>query len=183
MYAPDLRGHRLTERPGDYGFATLRDDARAFLDALGLDRVDVVGHSLGGAVACLLAQSDPDRVGRLVLEDPAPPFPLSPPRPPARREDFDAVLDFDWDLIAAADADLNRPDPAWAEGLPGITAPTLVVGGGPAGHVPRELLARMAELIPDGRFLTIGAGHLVHRDRPVEFLTALKDFGLGRADA
>lgn len=178
VYAPDLRGHRLSDWPGGYGFETLRDDARAFLDALGLERVDVVGHSLGGAVACLLARSDPHRVERVVLEDPAPPFPLSPPRPPARRADYDPVLDFDWDMIAATDADLNEPDPAWAAGLPGITAPVLVVGGGPASHVPQERLARMAELIPAGRFLTIDAGHLVHRERPAEFLAALRDFGL-----
>lgn len=41
--------------------------ALALLDALGVDRVDVVGHSMGGIVATMLAANVPDRVRRLVL--------------------------------------------------------------------------------------------------------------------
>lgn len=37
------------------------------LDTLGLDRVQVVGHSMGGAMALLLADRQPQRVTRLVL--------------------------------------------------------------------------------------------------------------------
>jgi pimeloyl-ACP methyl ester carboxylesterase len=58
---------------GTYAYERMRDDVRAFLAALGAERADLVGHSLGGAVACLLAQRDPAAVRRLVLEDvPAP---------------------------------------------------------------------------------------------------------------
>ena len=38
-----------------------------FLDALGLDRVDIVGNSMGGALALALASRHPERVRRLVL--------------------------------------------------------------------------------------------------------------------
>ncbi len=43
------------------------DAAALFLDALGVDEVDVVGHHTGGVIAVELAASHPDRVRRLVL--------------------------------------------------------------------------------------------------------------------
>jgi 4,5:9,10-diseco-3-hydroxy-5,9,17-trioxoandrosta-1(10),2-diene-4-oate hydrolase len=47
--------------------AILRD----FLDALALDRVVLVGNSIGGAAALRLAADSPDRVSALILENPA----------------------------------------------------------------------------------------------------------------
>ncbi|NBM19778.1 alpha/beta fold hydrolase, partial [Streptomyces sp. GC420] len=51
VYAVDLRGHGRSSWPGTYSFELMRDDVRAFLGALGVERADVVGHSMGGAVA------------------------------------------------------------------------------------------------------------------------------------
>ncbi len=45
----------------------LADDAVRLLDTLGIDRIDVVGHSLGGAIAQQIAVFHPERVNRLVL--------------------------------------------------------------------------------------------------------------------
>lgn len=58
------RGDRL-EHP--YSFARLVDFVREFQDALGLRSASVVGHSMGGWLASLLAYESPDRVDRLVL--------------------------------------------------------------------------------------------------------------------
>ena len=69
VYAPDLRGHGLSDWSGDYSLELMRADVLGFLDALGLDRVDLIGHSMGGLVAYLLAGECPERVGRLILED------------------------------------------------------------------------------------------------------------------
>ena len=69
---PDLLGHGLSDRPGDFGY-TLDDHAQALsvaLDTAGVRAADVVGHSLGGAVALVLAHRRPDLVGRLVLAEP-----------------------------------------------------------------------------------------------------------------
>jgi pimeloyl-ACP methyl ester carboxylesterase len=63
------------------------------------------------------------------------------------------------------------------DGVPAITAPTLVIGGGSTSPVPQQLLAKLAGLVPDATLVTIeGAGHAVHRNRPAEFLDAVRPF-------
>jgi lipase len=54
-----------------WNLGTHTDDLVHTLDALHLDRVDVVGHSFGGRLGLELAARHPERVGRLVLLDPA----------------------------------------------------------------------------------------------------------------
>ncbi|MEU9314769.1 alpha/beta hydrolase [Streptomyces sp. NPDC048295] len=176
VYAFDFRGHGLSDWPGRYSFELFRDDLHAFLEARNLAGATVIGHSMGAAAAYLLAEREPGLIGRLVLEEVPPPFPLDPPRAPARRPDEE--LDFDWPVVPSTDAQLNGPDPAWRERLGGITAPTLVIGGGPTSQIAQERLVWLAGRIPGGRFVTIEAGHLVHTDRPDEFLAEIRKFGL-----
>jgi pimeloyl-ACP methyl ester carboxylesterase len=51
----------------DYGHAAQAARVVGFMDAMGIDRAHVVGHSMGGSVAAHLALSYPGRVNRLVL--------------------------------------------------------------------------------------------------------------------
>jgi 4,5:9,10-diseco-3-hydroxy-5,9,17-trioxoandrosta-1(10),2-diene-4-oate hydrolase len=76
VYAMDLLGMGLSERvPGlDASLAASVDRMIAFMDALHLDKADIVGTSHGGALAMLMAARYPDRVGKLVLAAPANPF-------------------------------------------------------------------------------------------------------------
>ncbi|MET8979670.1 alpha/beta hydrolase [Streptomyces sp. NPDC004539] len=174
VYAPDLRGHGHSDWPGEYGYEAMRDDVHAYLTTLGLTRPDVIGHSLGGIVACLLAQEHPGHVRRLVLEDVPVTIPLDPPRPPAERPPGE--LPYDWAMITATDAQRNAPDPAWRAGAVRITAPTLLIGGGPGSPIPQEQVAELAGLLPDVRHVTVDAGHLVHANRPQEFLVHVEGF-------
>ncbi|MFJ9576668.1 alpha/beta fold hydrolase [Streptomyces sp. NPDC101191] len=177
VYALDLRGHGLSDRPGHYGFGVFRDELSGFLKALGLTAVTVVGHSMGAGAACLLAQREPDLIGRLVLEEPPSFVPLDPPRGPAAPPAEPVALD--WGVVGATDAELNAPDPAWREELGKISAPTLIVGGGASSHLPQDQVARLAELVQDGLLMTIkGGGHLVHANRPAKFLAAIRKFGV-----
>ncbi|MEU8888486.1 alpha/beta fold hydrolase [Streptomyces sp. NPDC048442] len=180
VYVPDFRGHGLSDWPGGYEYGQLIEDVREFLDALGLDRVDLVGHSMGGAVALQVAGAEPGRVGRLLLEDSLPPFPVDPPLPPAVRPAPEEVraLGYDWEVIPATDEGANHPDPAWTSRLGAVTAPTLVLSGGPASFLPEANLRRLAELIPGGRAVTVPAGHLIHRNDLDGFLAELKGFGI-----
>ncbi|WP_280763405.1 alpha/beta fold hydrolase [Prescottella agglutinans] len=69
ILALDLVGFGTTERPESvkYSLRTWTDHVWAFLDALGLDKVSVIGNSLGGRIAMQMAEDDQDRLDRLVL--------------------------------------------------------------------------------------------------------------------
>lgn len=69
VLAPDMVGFGFTERPTDqrYGLDLWLKHVIGFLDALGLERVDLVGNSFGGGLSLALAIRHPERVRRLVL--------------------------------------------------------------------------------------------------------------------
>ena len=72
VVAPDLRGRGRTDKPATgYTMADHAGDVLALLDALGLDRVILVGHSFGGYVAIYIASNFPERVDKLVVIDAA----------------------------------------------------------------------------------------------------------------
>jgi pimeloyl-ACP methyl ester carboxylesterase len=172
LYAPDLRGHGRSSRPGTYSFELMRDDVLGLMDALDLARVSLVGHSLGGVVAYLVAEQSPGRVERLVLEEAPPPFPLglATPQPPG------GPVAFDWAVRPPIVGQLNAPDPAWWAGIPQVSAPTLVIAGGVDSHLPQGRIADMAARFPAGRLVTIPVGHGVHAVQPTGFGEAVRAF-------
>lgn len=72
----DLPGWGLSDKPPFAGttpqeaLAHWREAVRAFLDAQGIEQIDVLGHSMGGFTALSLALEHPERVARLLLVDP-----------------------------------------------------------------------------------------------------------------
>jgi 3-oxoadipate enol-lactonase len=171
---PDFRGWGESGRPGDYRVETMRDDILGLLDLLGLERIDLIGHSLGGTVGWLVAQARPDQVERLVIEDSPLPRPggvqLSPGERPAGEQAYD------WDALVAVIEAINHPDPRWWELLPTVTARTLLIGGGPSSPAPQQALSETAALLPDARVVTIDVGHQVHRDAREAFLAETTAF-------
>lgn len=175
VVAVDLRGHGASPRPGSYALTELADDVETVAAALAAEHgrpVDVVAHSLGGLVACLLASRRPDLVRRLVLEDVPVPH-AREPRPPTRP---DGDLDVDWEAVLQVRAQIDDPDPRWPRMLASVTAPTLVVWGGPSSPMPADHVSEMAETVADGRLLRIDAGHLVHDRQPGVFTAAVRGF-------
>jgi pimeloyl-ACP methyl ester carboxylesterase len=78
----DLIGHGGTAAPrSGYDIPHQAAFVGAVLDKLGVDRVTVIGHSMGGEVATALAEARPRRIDRVVLID----------TPPADEVEFDAV--------------------------------------------------------------------------------------------
>jgi pimeloyl-ACP methyl ester carboxylesterase len=82
ILAPDQRGHGATtlaiDRPRT-SWLDLKDDLLAFLDAMGIGRAALAGHSMGGTASLLAAAEAPERVRALALLDPVirPPTPMT----------------------------------------------------------------------------------------------------------
>jgi pimeloyl-ACP methyl ester carboxylesterase len=93
MIAPDLPGFGDSPPPADgFSFEAAADSIAATLEARGVSGIDLVGHSLGGAVALTMAGRRPSLVRRLVLCAPAGFRPRSRPVADALASSLPAFL-------------------------------------------------------------------------------------------
>ncbi len=161
----------------------------AWMEAVGLERAHLVGHSMGGYLCLRLAASRPEVVRKLALVDPAgvPPgrtmlghlVPLllaarhgAPSFVPVLVRD--AIYAGPFTLLRAA-RDLLAEDVR--EDLRRVEAPTLLVWGEKDVLIPPSVGDLMREEIPQASLLVIeGAGHNPMFDRPGEFDAALLAF-------
>lgn len=68
----DHRGHGASDKPEEvegYSFERLRADTLGVVDALGFERVRMLGHSMGGMVVRRIAIDHPDRIEALIMMD------------------------------------------------------------------------------------------------------------------
>jgi pimeloyl-ACP methyl ester carboxylesterase len=172
VYAVDLRGHGASDWPGTYSLKLFAQDVIGILDQLDIGAVDLVGHSLGGLVACLVAAEWQGNIHKLVLEDIGYPR----PRPPGLPDRPAGELPFDWRMVEQVRPEIDDPDPGWADVVARITARTLLIGGGAASHIPQGYVAELADRLANARLTTIAAGHLVHETVPDEYLRTLIAF-------
>ncbi len=78
--AVDQRGWGRSDKPvAGYALSDLADDAKWLIESLALDRYILVGHSMGGKVAQLMASRHPAGLAGLVLVAPSPPSPMGVP--------------------------------------------------------------------------------------------------------
>ena len=158
LLIPDQRGHGASSAPDCcYSPSDLADDARLFLDALGVRRASVVGHSMGSMVAQVLAAEHPGRVDRLVLAG-------STALVPVRRSDgfFQQIMSLRQPI--ASNTEFLRE---WGpQGSPVPVDPAYIRFADPeiaatAPHVWRSVLRELIDL-PIGRYAPdIGAPVLV----------------------
>ncbi len=138
LVLPDLRGHgRSARTPGRYRATDHVADLVAVLEALCPEPVVLVGHSLAGLVAPLVAAHRPDRVRHLVLVDPAAFFASLDPE---RRHGYDAGF-----------ARLEAAQRRWQDAAtpPAVVADEIASwdsphGGTLGGHLPRSQLVATA---------------------------------------
>ncbi|TAK54878.1 MAG: alpha/beta hydrolase [Dehalococcoidia bacterium] len=70
VVAIDCRGHGASGKPHDpesYSGTAMVDDVLAVMDAEGVERADLIGYSMGGAIAASLLVGHPGRFGRVIL--------------------------------------------------------------------------------------------------------------------
>jgi 2-hydroxy-6-oxo-octa-2,4-dienoate hydrolase len=212
VVALDLLGMGFSERADDlpYGFDVWSRQVVDVMDALGIARATIVGHSLGGAVASIVAGEHPARVEKLLLV--APIVPLEPSERawffrlleiPGVGEMMLGTTDHLPRLPGFSDAYLARARLAFLRrgtrhGLlrylrhgrdltrlvgayRGIAAPTLIVAGPVDDIVPFAAIRRWAPAIHDALVLPLeGTGHWITRDQPRALANALDDFLRGR---
>ena len=173
VHAVDLPGHGSSDWTGDYSIEGMSRAVVALLERLAADRpVDLVGHSLGGLVACRAAAAGPQWVRRLVLEDIGvlrPRAAAPPARPPGD-------LRFDWRIVEQVRPQIDSPADDWPTVLASIAAPTLVIAGGAASPVSVTQVAELTGLVPNARHVTVEAGHLVHAHEPEDFVREVLRF-------
>lgn len=207
LIMPDLRGHGASDAPPCcYGVDSFASDVAGLMDALGVARADVVGHSLGSFVAAYLAATRPDRVGRLVLISGSTAAgagpgtwlwdnvsPLEPPLDP----DSQFMLDWYWNPnpVPADFLDRERAESAavqghvwrgvlhalaatdWTPLAPAIDQPTLILWGDQDGLFDASHQDRLAAALPEARRETFeGYGHNMFWETPETVGALIRDF-------
>jgi pimeloyl-ACP methyl ester carboxylesterase len=181
-YALDQRGHGDSERPACcYGVDDFAADAVAFLGAVGIQRVTLVGHSGSAFTARRVAVTHPERVARLILSgSPAGSLPtqvaaglqaavraLADPVPATFVREFQAGathVPLPQTFLEGLVAESGKlPARVWRDAADGlaafddtadlgrIAAPTLLVWGDHDGLLPSEEQQRLAAAIPGAR--------------------------------
>ncbi len=113
VFALDLRNHGSSPHAEPMTYATMADDVVAWLDAQSLSRITLLGHSLGGKTAMVIACRHPDRIERLIVVDIAPKV----YRGSAHQDEFAAMQSLDLSRLesrAAAEAQMESLVPDWA---------------------------------------------------------------------
>ena len=196
VVATDFRGHGLSAKPHDpeaYADAALARDVQALLDHLGLDRVAVVGYSMGAGVALHLGAVDP-RVTRVVALGVGGTS-ITRRGPTGQPGIADALLAEDHESITdplgrqfrrladsvradrqALAACMSRDPVDFVAAVDAVAVPVLVVAG-----ADDELAgdpAGLAERVADGRALTVPGNHFDANGQPA-LQRALLEFVAG----
>ncbi len=207
-FAIDHRGWGYSDAPpgGGYGLADLAADAQGVIDALNLQHYVLVGHSMGGKVAMLMASRKLKGLAGLVLVAPSPPQPMHMPaearetmaKAYTTREAVEMTIDnvLTAKPLSAADReqvieDSLRGAPqakaAWpratsiediTDKVTAITAPTLVIAGEADRVDSVDLLkAELLSRIPHAILGVLPAtGHLSMLESPKELARMIAEF-------
>jgi pimeloyl-ACP methyl ester carboxylesterase len=196
-YAPDLPGHGRSRGPGCDRIATYGDWLVAFLDGIGLERVVLTGHSMGGGIALDVALRYPDRVAGLGLVATGARMPVAPALLERLQHDPEAAagLIAGWsfgpeateEMVRQGRRQLQQTRPEVLHGdfvacdafdvrerLGEISAPAFVL----CGTQDRMTPAKYAPILRDGiahstLHLVEGAGHMVLLEQPQAVTEAL----------
>lgn len=177
VVAIDLRGHGQSDKPsGDYSMQQILEDLELALDQLEIgERIYLVGHSFGGAIAAEYAAAHPDRIIQLILIATAGEFELNP----FYRFLLNLPKEFSKILSPILRGWLSAPPlvmHAWYHQnvvkwngwslFRGLNVPTIVIRGHQDAVFSQSMFDEVARTIPNSDEIDVGAsGHLVMLER------------------
>jgi pimeloyl-ACP methyl ester carboxylesterase len=200
VYAVDLPGHGRSEGPGREHIEDYVADIVRFMDAVGVSRGVLVGHSMGGAIAQMTAFMAPERVAGLVLVGTGARLRVAPALLDGILQDARGALalitEWAWGpeadpaMVARGRQMMARVNPrvVWGdfaacdrfdirERVGEITAPALVITGSEDRMTPPKFGQWLAERIPGARFVLVeGAGHMVMLEKPDQVASAVREW-------
>jgi pimeloyl-ACP methyl ester carboxylesterase len=200
LYALDLPGHGHSAGDGRSSIPDYTDFLTELLAALGLDRVTIVGHSMGGAIVQYLALTSVSSVDGLILVGTGARLRVLPAFLQALLDDFECAVEMGLGYAYSASAapelvELGREE--WLANAPGvmhgdfvacdhfdvmdrlgeIQCRTLVICGEEDRLTPVKYSQFLAERIGGATLRVIpGAGHMVMLEQPDEVSKAIETF-------
>jgi len=204
VVAIDLPGYGKSDKPrSDYSIEYHAAALNDFIDALGADKVALVGNSMGGWVSAIIALNHPEKVSHLILVDSAglrrDTGASAVNLNPATKEEMRTLLlslfadkafvteklvNDQWEYrkdirhsVKATLESLKTKLPLLDDRLKNIKVPTLIIWGGEDTLTPLAYAERFAKGVPGSKLVVIDhAGHLPQIEKPEAFYRAVKGF-------
>ncbi len=206
VIAPDLPGHGQSDRwhpPADVTIEMYRDAIGTICANLKVEKVVLLGHSMGGLIALACAAAWPERVAGLILANTGARLKVASTIFDTIDNDFAHLPElFDrvswspatpkeivsrWSgLLVSADQEIARADfsaiAAFAQfedptALGKLKLPTLVLAGADDQLTPPSLAKKLATAIPGAELRIFeAAGHQLPQEKPAQFLEEIRRF-------
>lgn len=205
VYTLDLPGHGRSEGSACRSIERYARAVVGLLDSLGLSSLEIVGHSMGGAIAQQLAVEHPRLVSSLALVSTGARLRVAPSILTNIEEDFDAAVDLITERAwsSGADSSLKQLGPRslrdagrdvvlrdftacdrfdLMQRLDEIQVPMLAIVGTEDELTPVKYSRFLSERVVDGRLVLIeDAGHMVMLERPRRVGDAIRAFTMANA--
>jgi pimeloyl-ACP methyl ester carboxylesterase len=200
IHALDLPGHGRSGGQGRVRVDDYADTVGLFAQDLGLEEASVVGHSMGGAIAQILALRQPRWLVSLVLVGTGARLRVHPLILDGLKTNFEATIDTicQWaygpsiseQMLRKGHHQLLNIDPVVIHGdyaacdafdvmdeVKGITLPTLIITGSADKMTPPKYGQYLHDQIPGSQLVEIkDGGHMMAVEKPVEVSQAVAQF-------
>ncbi len=204
VIALDLPGHGLSEGSGETAIGKYAEYVLELLESLGLSRVVLGGHSMGGAIALEIALSHPEKLGGLVLVGTGAKLRVLPAIFSVLKEDFnlaienmaqftfgpeapEELLDEEKQLLAGNSSDLLVKDFTACDRfdvmgrVESIDLPALIICGTEDRLTPRKYSEYLHQRIANSELaLFEGCGHMPMLEQSNKFNDCVSSFLTGR---
>jgi pimeloyl-ACP methyl ester carboxylesterase len=208
VYALDLPGHGRSAGNGYAQVKEYADSVVQFIKTLALDKVVLIGHSMGGAIAQTIALRQLPEIAGLVLIGTGARLRVSPAILDQILPNFEqaitAINQFSWsaavppEMAVRGFEQLRETEPGVLQRdflacdqfdvraqLAEINAPTLVIAAAEDQLTPPKFGRFLADNLPQAQFVLLeNAGHMMMVEKPGETAEAVREFlrGLGAGD-